>query len=364
MNSIKLQTVACLVALTPLLSMPVIAGTGENSEARTYNTQSYTNTSYADQSNTNTSYSEAELAQILAPIALYPDSLLSHILIASTYPIDVIEAQRWRKKHSRLNAFEAVKLAENNAWDPSVIALVAFVNVLQRLHDDIQWTQTVGDAFLEDEQRVLQTVQALRHDAQSANSFSNMPHMRVSQVNQQIIIEPRQRDVLYVPYYDTRIVFGDWRWHRYPPMQWDYSPHIALNFSGRNSSRFHWDAGININFNYFFSAFKWHSGHVIISKQHRAKSYRSHKQITSSHGAKRWKHVATNRRDIRHRSQKITRSINKPILRNNTHRVSAKDTHVKSRQVNSVRVSNKNDRVLTRSSKNQKRTTTHKNKRH
>ena len=104
--------------------------------------------------------SDAELAQMLAPIALYPDSLLTHILIASTYPLEIVQAKRWLSNQGDRDTKQVMIEVESQDWDPSVKALVAFPNVLQRLNDDLAWTQSVGDAFLQDEGRMLDTIQS------------------------------------------------------------------------------------------------------------------------------------------------------------------------------------------------------------
>ncbi|MFT6269876.1 MAG: hypothetical protein ACJAVV_002703 [Alphaproteobacteria bacterium] len=288
MNNIKQVAILCMVALTQFLIIPCV------------------NASDEDYSNINeVPYSEAELAQILAPIALYPDSLLTHIVIASTYPLEVVEAYRWRERNSDLDASEAAERAQNKGWDPSIAALVAFPSVLERLNDDLQWTQNLGDAFLEDEGRVLDTIQALRQQAEQANSFDNMQNMRVTRVNRQIVIEPVQKEIVYVPYYDTRVVYGNWHWNRYPPVHWNFRPHLSVYFPSGISSRFHWGSGINIGFNYHFSAFKWRSRHLVVTHHHKTRKYRSYSRIVSSQGAKRWEHKPTHRRGVAYRSNKL-----------------------------------------------------------
>jgi hypothetical protein len=253
--------------------------------------------------------SQAELAQLLAPIALYPDSLLSHIMIASTYPLEVVQAYRWRQENNHLSAADAVEKAEKEGWDPSVTALVAFENVLANLNEDLNWTQTVGDAFLTDEVLVLNTIQALRVEAEKANSLNNMPHMRVVKQHQQIIIEPKHQSIVYVPYYDTRVVYGNWRWHRYPPIHWTHRSYASRHFPVNVSAHFHWGAPIDINFNYFFSGFSWHKRHLVVSHHRKARFYRSeprsHHRITNSHGAKRWKHNVRHRRGVAYASHKF-----------------------------------------------------------
>src|SRR5690606_12981568 len=100
---------------------------------------------------TTPTFNRAELDQMLAPIALYPDTVLSHVLIAATYPLEVVQADRWTRANTRYTGQSAVNAVEDQDWDPSVKALVAFPEILRRMSDDLDWTQRLGDAFLVDE---------------------------------------------------------------------------------------------------------------------------------------------------------------------------------------------------------------------
>ena len=93
-------------------------------------------------------FSQAELDQILAPVALYPDQLLSQVLMAATYPLEVVQAARWSREHPGLQGQEAVRAVDDKAWDPSVKSLVAFPNLLARMDENLEWTRRLGDAFL------------------------------------------------------------------------------------------------------------------------------------------------------------------------------------------------------------------------
>ncbi|MGL4939536.1 DUF3300 domain-containing protein, partial [Shewanella sp.] len=159
-----------------------------------------------------TATNQAELEQMLAPIALYPDSLLTHILIASTYPFEIVQAQRWLTQRATLSVDHLMSQAEDQNWDPSVKALLAFPTLLQRMSDDLDWTQKLGEAFLEDEGQVMNGIQSLRQQADNANSLENMDNMAITRANHQIIIEPVQREIVYIPYYDPHRVYGKWRW--------------------------------------------------------------------------------------------------------------------------------------------------------
>src|SRR6185369_13968960 len=114
-----------------------------------------------------------QLDQMLAPIALYPDSLLSQILMASTYPLEIVEATRWSKANPNLNGDDAVKAAEQNGWDPSVTSLVAFPQILTMMDERLSWTERLGDGFLAQQAQMMDTVQALRQKAYAAGNLKS-----------------------------------------------------------------------------------------------------------------------------------------------------------------------------------------------
>lgn len=248
-------------------------------------------------------FTEAELAQMLAPIALYPDSLLTHILIASTYPIEIVEAHRWLIKNDELNAEQLSQSVEGFDWDASVKALVPFERILSRLSEDLSWTQQLGDAFLQDEAQLLGSIQALREQAKLAGNLEKMENMEVSYEDSNIIIEPREKEIVYVPYYDTRMVYGAWHWSSYPPVYW--TPHHSVYVNHYNP--FYWHSGIHISFNYFFSAFHWHNRHVVVvnaDKLHRRHYHQRPRRLIANGGyAKRWSHKPEHRKGVAYRSK-------------------------------------------------------------
>ena len=165
-------------------------------------------------------FSQQELDQMLAPIALYPDSLLSQILMASTYPIEVVQAARWSRANPNLTGDQAVKAVEQNNWDPSVKSLVAFPQILGMLDEKLDWMERLGDAFLSQQQQVMDTVQDLRQKAQAAGNLKSNEIVRVAPQGQTIIIEQANPQVIYVPYYNPTVVYGPWWWADYPPIYW------------------------------------------------------------------------------------------------------------------------------------------------
>jgi len=252
-------------------------------------------------------FSEAQLAQMLAPIALYPDSLLTHILIASTYPIEIIEAHRWLKKNKRLSANKASLSVKDFDWDASVKALVPFERILSRLSEDLTWTQQLGDAFLQDESRLLESIQVLRRQAELAGNLDKMDNMDVSYEDSNIVIEPIEREIVYVPYYDTRMVYGTWHAVSYPPVYW--KPHRSVYVS--RYSPFYYHSGIHISFNYFFSAFHWSNRRVVVVNTHHYKhryyDQRPRRLIVNGGYAKHWTHQPIHRKGVAYRT-KQTRS--------------------------------------------------------
>ena len=173
-------------------------------------------------------YTQAQLDQMLAPIALYPDPLLSQILMAATYPLEVVKAARWSDVHPGLQGDEAVRAVEYEDWDPSVKSLVAFPRVLAMMDQRLDWTQALGEAFLEQEPYVMDTIQRLRERAFAAGNLASNDAMLVSQQAGTIIIEPANPLVLYVPYYDPLLVYGGWWWPAYPPVRWAPWPGYAV----------------------------------------------------------------------------------------------------------------------------------------
>jgi hypothetical protein len=245
--------------------------------------------------------SQGELEQILAPIALYPDTILSHILVASTYPIEVVQAERWALQYPELQGQAAVEAAQENDWDPSVQALVAFPQILKRLSQDLQWTQRLGDAFLQNEEQVLASVQNLRELAEQAGSLDEMEKVTVSRDERIIIIEPREREIVYVPYYDTRVVYGSWRWPHYQPTYWDYPYTNGLYYNDyyahNRGNSFFWGPRISLSFGFFSNSFNWRHHHLvrISPRYYQPNRYHSHYDILGHRYAERWVHNSNRR---------------------------------------------------------------------
>lgn len=211
-------------------------------------------------------FSQQELDQMLAPIALYPDALLSQVLMASTYPLEVVQAARWSRAHPDLKGDDAVKAVEKNNWDPSVISLVAFPQVLAQMDDKLDWTERLGDAFLDQQDQVMDTVQKLRQKAREAGNLQSNDQIRVVPQEQTIVIEQAAPEIIYVPYYNPTVVYGPWWWDAYPPVYW--APWPGYYYRPGFSATFFWGSGISISGGFFFSDFDWHRRQVNVVNVH------------------------------------------------------------------------------------------------
>ena len=184
-----------------------------------------------------------QLDNLVAPVALYPDPMLSQVLVASTYPLELVEAEQWVKANPSLHGSELMNAAKQQNWDASVQAMVAFPQVLDRLTQDIRWTTDLGNAFLAQQSGVMSAVQRLRTQAEANGKLRSTAQQTVStetEGNQSAIqIMPADPQVMYVPYYDPAYVWGPPAWGAYPalwypPYGWGWWPgfSVGLWFGG------------------------------------------------------------------------------------------------------------------------------------
>jgi uncharacterized membrane protein YgcG len=168
-----------------------------------------------------TTFSKEHLEQIVAPIALYPDALLTQILMAATYPLEIVEAARWVQKNPKITGDKLEAALAKETWDPSVKSLCGFNDVLKRMNDNLDWTQDLGDAFLGQQAELMDTVQHMRRKAYDAGNLKSGKELTVTeQADKIIIIEAAQPEVIYVPTYYPTAVYGSWGYpyYYYPPM--------------------------------------------------------------------------------------------------------------------------------------------------
>lgn len=166
-------------------------------------------------------FSQEELDQLLAPIALHPDALISQILMASTYPLEVVEAERWVSKNKGLSGGSLAAALEKQDWDPSVRSLVNFPQVLSMMSEQLDMMQKLGDAFIAQPKQVMDTIQKLRAKAKSAGYLDSTNEQKVivkqEEQTQVIVIESANPQVIYVPTYNPTVVYGSWWYPAYPP---------------------------------------------------------------------------------------------------------------------------------------------------
>ena len=177
--------------------------------------------------------SNEELDQIVAPIALYPDSLLSQIFMASSYPLEIVQADRFAKANPKLTGDALTTQLESQSWDPSVKSLVNFPTVLAMMSEHLDSTIKLGDAFIADQKSVMDAVQRLRAKAQAAGNLQTTSQQTIiveqaPQTNVQIIrIEPVNPQVIYVPTYNPVVVYGPWPYPSYPPYYYRPPGYVA-----------------------------------------------------------------------------------------------------------------------------------------
>ena len=149
-----------------------------------------------------------EMQQLVAPIALYPDSLVAQILAASTFPEQVVEADRWVQAHPDLKGDDLGKAVDQQPWDPSVKALTAFPSVLGNMDKNLSWASSLGDAYYNQQQEVMDAVQVMRRRAQEAGNLKTTPQQTVTEQGSETTIAPASPDIVYVPAYDPWSVYG------------------------------------------------------------------------------------------------------------------------------------------------------------
>ena len=172
-----------------------------------------------------------ELDQLVAPIALYPDPLLAEVLMASAYPLDIVQADRWLRSHKNLKGDQLKAALAKEDWDDSIKSLAVTPDVLAMMSEKLDWTEKLGDAVVDQQPDVMDAIQRLRAKAQANNKLTSTKQqtVKVDQVQgrQVIAIQPTDPDTVYVPYYDPAVVYGAWPYPDYPPYYWPPPPYVG-----------------------------------------------------------------------------------------------------------------------------------------
>jgi len=173
-----------------------------------------------------------ELGRLVAPIALYPDSLVAQVLAASTFPEQIVEADRWVQAHPDMKGEALGRAVDQQSWDPSVKALTAFPSVLGNMDKNLSWTSSLGDAYFNQQQDVMDAVQSMRQRAEGAGNLRTTPQQTVTTQDSSIVIQAASPDIVYIPAYDPWLVYGGpimaWPgWYQYPGI-WYGGPYLSF----------------------------------------------------------------------------------------------------------------------------------------
>lgn len=257
-------------------------------------------------------YTPQQIDQLLAPIALYPDTLLSQILMASTYPLEVIQAARWLQQpaNAALQGDQLVAALDQFDWDPSVKALVSVPRVLQMMNGKLDWMEQLGDAFLAQEDEVMESVQRLRREARAAGNLTTTPQQVVVDQGPNIIVRPARPEVIYVPYYDPLVVYGPWPYAAYPPyffpppLGYVYGPPLYFGFGFAIAAPL---------WGWVFWNWDHHYLHINVVQYNRINRHGIQKRYYRPARRDRWEHNPFHRRGVAYRDVRSRERFTRPV---------------------------------------------------
>ena len=239
-------------------------------------------------------FKKEEIEQLVAPIALYPDPLVAQILMASTYPLEIVSAARWSKANPNVKDKALEEAMQKQTWDPSVKSLTAFPSVLTMLNDKLDMTQKLGDAFLGQQKEVMAAIQSLRAKADKAGNLKSSKEQTVTtaQENGQSVIkiEPADPAVVYVPTYNPTVVYGAWPYPAYPPYYYYPPGYVA------GGALFAFTAGVIVG-NALWGNCNWGGNNVSINHN----TYNNFNKTNVKTGD--WNHNAEHRKGVQYRDQ-------------------------------------------------------------
>jgi len=272
MNSFRLQLIAKLLAILLVLPVAAHAQPAPPSSAMAPSAPIYT---------------QQQLDQLLAPIALYPDPLLTQVLIAASYPQQVVEAAQWLQEptNAALNGDALVAALQPLQWDPSVKSLAAFPQIIAMMDQHLDWTEALGLAVANQQNDTMAQIQFLRQQAVNAGNLATTPQLAVRHDGPIIEIEPAEAGMVYVPVYNPAIIYGNWPYSAYPPI---YLPPPPGFFSGT--------LGVGLAFSTGFAVVAplWGWGHPNWGNHTIAIDERQYTGLTYNHqpspGGSTWRH--------------------------------------------------------------------------
>jgi len=247
-------------------------------------------------------FSQEELEQLVAPIALYPDSLFVQVLMASTYPLEIVSAERWVKANPKLKDKALEDALQKQTWDESVKSLAVFPQVLTMMSEKLDWTQKLGDAFLAQQADVLATAQTLRSKAVSQGSLKDSSEQKVitEKVESTTIIkiEPTNPEVVYVPTYNPTVVYGSWPYPAYPPYYYYPPGYVA------GGALLGFTAGVIVG-GALWGGANWGRGDVNVN----VNRYNNFNRTNVSNG--NWQHKAEHRGAVPYKDQRTAQQHNR-----------------------------------------------------
>ena len=239
-----------------------------------------------------------QVDQLVAPIALYPDSLIAQILMAATYPAEVVQADRWLRipAHAALTGDALATGLQQQNWDPSVKSLVSFRELLHMMYANLDWTERLGDAFLARQSDVMDAVQRLRQRAQAAGSLVSTPQQLVSTEDQEIMIEPANPEVIYLPVYNPWCAYGAWPYPDYPPFYFG----SWTGYCGPADGVLAFGGGVYPAFGFWaWGRFDWRRHEIRINRERFQQFHTGHEPPGGAGGI--WQHDAAHRRGVPYR---------------------------------------------------------------
>jgi len=246
----------------------------------------------------------AELDQLLAPIALHPDPLLSEVLIASTYPLEIVQADRWAKSNRALKGDALTAALGKQSWDDSVKSLVQVPDVLSMMSEQLDWTQKLGDAVLAQQADVMDAVQRLRARARANGKLESTKEQTVTvkteDQKQYVVIAPTSPSEIYVPYYEPAVVYGDWPYPDYAPYY--FPPPPGYLAGGVLATGVAFAAGVAVR-HAFWGNCDWGRGNINVVANRSV-------DIANINRA-RWEHNADHRQGVRYNNADVRQKFAK-----------------------------------------------------
>ncbi|MEM8574484.1 MAG: DUF3300 domain-containing protein [Pseudomonadota bacterium] len=279
--------------------------------------------------------SEPELEQLVAPIALYSDPLLANVLIASTYPLEVVQAERWYEKNKDLQGDALQEALAQQDWDDSLKDLVAVPDVLDMMNKDLDWTQKLGDAVLAQQSDVMNAVQVLRARAQEAGTLESNPQQTVTvtqtvvqnddgsasgeataqtsaQPQEVIAIQPTNPEKVYVPYYDPNVVYGTWPYPTYQPYY--YPPPPGYRFGSALATGLAWSAGFAIGNAIWGDNINWGRNDINVNVNRNISGNTINRNNVN---VQKWEHNSEHRRGVQYNNNEVRNKFENQGNRNN-----------------------------------------------